>query len=476
MFRSNICILLFLLVILSCTKKIDKKNFTSVLNSPCMVVNQEQDNTIEGTYFVVENCTDSTIQFTFPKNFVLSNANCSNWYVGWGSNKPFYDAGVENCRKIIFFDSINNQIKLGSIVRGNGFPTKGQRIVFWNSNPSGYVNYIRKPIINPSIWLEFSGKSVFFGSVEYDSLLGKWIMLANENDTSKIQIYAAMSDNLIDWTATNNAKPIFTAKDFSKCSWAGFDKTGKINQTPFVTDIIRFKKKWYVFLTGFDHFGKRNIGLAISDKSLIGPYRIIDKPILTPGENGTWNDNAVSFAKVREYKGGFILFYDGQNSKGSENVGMAHSSDLIHWTNAPNNPVISQHTGWRSSELCSEPVNVEVRNDSILLMIAGMKKFKMGFWHHYITQRMYLDVSGNVDDTQWGIYLSTDGGNTFVAHSQNPIFTNDYSNIYENEHMGINFKRIETDTADLILYQAKSSFEGLHYNIMLRSKTKRDNR
>ena len=89
---------------------------------------------------------------------------------------------------------------------------------------------------------------------------------------------------------------------------------------------------------------------------------------------------------------------------------------------------------------------------------------------------MYLDVSGNVDDTQWGKYLSTDGGKTFVAHSQNPIFTNDYSNIYENEHMGINFKRIETDTADIILYEAKSSFEGLHYNIMLRSKTKRDNR
>jgi len=465
-----------LILLFSCSGTVDKKQFNAIFSSTCMIINQEQDNTIEGTYLIAENSTDSTIQFKFPKNFALHKTNCSNWFVGWGSNKPFYDAGVENCRRIIAIDRINNRIKLGSLVRGNGFPAKGQRIVLWNSNPSGYINYIRKPIINPSIWPDFRGKSVFFGSVEYDSLLGKWIMLANENDTSKIQIYAAMSDNLIDWKPANNAKPIFTAKDFSQCSWAGFDKSGKINQTPFVTDIVRFKKKWYVFLTGYDHSGKRNIGLAISDNSLLGPYKIIDKPILMPGENGTWNDNAVSFAKVRAYKGGFILFYDGQNSKGSENVGMARSSDLIHWTNASNNPIISQHTGWRSSELCSEPVNVDVRNDSVLLIVAGMKKFKMGFWNHYITKRMYLDVSGNVDDTQWGMYLSTDGGNTFVAHSQNPIFTNDYSNIYENEHMGINFKRIETDTADLILYEAKSSFGGLHYNIMLRSKTKRDNR
>ena len=107
-------------------------------------------------------------------------------------------------------------------------------------------------------------------------------------------------------------------------------------------------------------------------------------------------------------------------------------------------------------------------------MISGVKKFKMGAWHHYITKRMYLDKSGNVNDTQSGFYLSTDGGESFSAHKNNPIFTNNYSNKYENEHMGGNLKLIKTDTADYLFYQTKSSYEGSKYNIMLRVKEKQN--
>lgn len=38
--------------------------------------------------------------------------------------------------------------------------------------------------------------------------------------------------------------------------------------------------------------------------------------------------------------------------------------------------------------------------------------------------------------------------------------------------MGGNYKLIETDTADLIFYQAKSSFDELKYNILLRVRKK----
>ena len=83
---------------------------------------------------------------------------------------------------------------------------------------------------------------------------------------------------------------------------------------------------------------------------------------------------------------------------------------------------------------------------------------------------MYMDKSGNVNDTQLGIYISTDGGKTFTAHKNNPVFTNDYSNVYENEHLGGNLKLIKTDSIDYLFYQGKSSFNGLKYNVMLRTR------
>jgi hypothetical protein len=460
--------------IFSCSENIDRTEFKSLLAEPCMILNYEQDNTLEGEYILVGRFEqkDSSIFIKIPKNFFINNVNYKNWVLGWGNNRPLYDAGSENIRNLKQIDTKNGKIYLGKLQRGKGFPIKHQRIVFWNINPSGFTKHSKKPIINPKLWPKFSGESVSFSSVEYDSLLKKWIMILNETDTSKIQIYAAISDNLINWKAANRGAPILTTSDFKNCKWAGLDRTGKIKQTPYASDIVRFNNKWYLFLDGYSLNGQRHIGIATSETSLLGPYKVSKNPILSPGGERSWNEESVFYGKVKKYKDGFLLFYNGRNSEGYERIGMAFSRDLIHWTNSISNPVLDQHEGWRSSVNCTEPNYIEIRKDSILLMVAGVKKFKMGAWHHYVTHRMYLDKSGNVGDAQLGIYLSTNGGKTFKAHKNNPVFVNDYSNKYENEHMGGNFKLIQTDTADFIIYQAKSSQGVLKYNILSRIRKK----
>jgi hypothetical protein len=473
--KTYLSITLILVIIFSCSDKTEKVNFKFLLSEPCMILNYELDNTIEGNYIVIENFyhIDSSLNIKNLKLLSLDSLLIENWVIGWGSNIPLYDSGVENIRQIKKIDSNKNKIFLGELKRGSGFPEKNQRIVLWNTTPSNFKNHLKKPIINPKMWPQFSGESIGFSSVEYDSLLGKWVMIVNEVDTSKVQIYAAISDDLVNWNAANNGDPILTVSDFDNCTWAGIDKSGKNKQTPFVSDIFRFNNIWYLFLDGYSSDGKRHIGIATSKYSLIGPYEISKKPILSPGREGGWNDESVFYAKVKKYKDGFMMFYDGRNSKGYERIGLAFSKDLIKWTNSDNNPVLDQHNGWRSSVSCTEPNYIEIRGDSIFLMIAGVKKFKMGAWHHYITNRMYLDKSGNVDDAQLGVYLSTDGGNSFNPHINNPIFINDYSNKYENEHMGGNFKLIQTDTAEFIIYQAKSTYKGSKYNILLRIRKKK---
>src|SRR5690554_1017558 len=454
----------------SCKEQVEVVDFDFFLNTLCMIVNYEHDNTIEGAYLKVQKFSkkDSTLIIDLPDEFYINNDNCNDWIIGWGNNKPLYDAGVENLRSVVKI--IKNKVYLGKILRGEGYPIKNQRIVFWNISPSGFQYENSKPIINSHMWKTFNGQSLSFGSVEYDSILAKWVMIVNESDTLRQQIYAAVSDDLTNWEAACGGNPIFTAKDFNECSWIGYDKNLGIEQVPLTTDIVRRDGKWFLFMDGYSVDGKRHIGLAVSKESLLGPYKVYDEPILSPGKSGSWNDEFVFFCKVEKYKEGYIMFYDGKNSNDYERIGMAFSKDLIHWSNFENNPVLDQHTGWRSATVCTEPSFVEIRNDTIFLMVEGVKKFKMGPWHHYVTKRMYMDKSGNVDDTQLGVYFSVDGGQTFIAHKNNPVFINNYSNLYENEHMGGNFRLIETDTAQFIFYQAKSSYEGNKYNIMCRIK------
>ena len=469
---KNILIIISLIFLVSCSENIKKADFDFFLTEPCIIVNYEQDNTIEGNYLTAEEIqiADSSVKIKLPESFFINKANCSNWILGWGTNHPLFDAGVENIRAITNIDIEKGIFSLGKILRGGGFPAKTQRIVFWNTKPSGFDNVLNKPVIDTKIWPEFAGESINFSNIVFDSTLKKYVIIVNECDTNKIQIYAATSTDLFNWNAVNSGNPILKAIDFKNYKWTGKDKTGKFSQTPFASDIIYYNSKWYLFLDGYNTTGKRNIGLAISESTILGPYKIIEDPVITCGDENEWNSDACFYAKVKKYKDGFIMFYDGRNSKGVEQIGIAKSKDLITWINSTHNPVIDQHTGWRSSEGSTEPNYVEIKNDSIFLMISGAKKLKMDFWSHYISKRMYLDKSGNVNDNQSGVFVSTDGGEGFIAHKNNPVFTNDYSNPFENEHLGGNFQLIKTDTADFIFYQAKSSFVNSKYNILLRIK------
>lgn len=458
----------------ACKQKPDAVFFMSYLYEPCMIVNYEQDNRFEGKYLKVRDIYEEDnlfiVEINLPYDFFINPKNNENWLIGWGNNEPLYDSGMENLREIL--DINGDIVKLGEIRRGEGVPEINQRVVFWNTKPSGFYNHNKKPIINLDKWDEFNGNQAFLGVIEFDSIHNKWIMLFNEVSENRIQIYAAESSNLKDWYPANDGKPVLTPEDFACVNWAGTDITGEFGQTPYPSDILRYNDNWYLFFYGYCKQGKRNIGLAVSDSSVIGPYKVYEKPLITPGGRFSWENTDCLFAKVAPYNNRFVMFFLGKNSKGRghEKIGMAFSEDLYSWEKYENNPVINTNTGWRSCEAVSEPVFLEIRNDSIFLMILGAKKFKMGFWHRRVTKRMYMDKSGNVDDNQVGLYLSTDGGKTFTAHKNNPIFINDYSNIYESEHMGGGFKYIKTDSSEMIFYQAKSLYKGESYNIMMRER------
>jgi len=164
------------------------------------------------------------------------------------------------------------------------------------------------------------------------------------------------------------------------------------------------------------------------------------------------------------------MFYDGIKKNNTESLGIAWSYDLKTWHEYENNPVIISHTGWRSRPYCSEPAWIGKCGNVICVMLAGAKDFKAGPWHHYITKRMYKDISGNVDDMQLGLFLSYDGGRSFVQHCLNPLLVNDYANDDENEHLGGSLDFIQKNDTLFMFYIGKTTFENLHYQPLLRYK------
>lgn len=447
--------------------------FKIFLDEPCMIVNVEQDNLIEGNYLKVEYIEKKDdkyiLKVNFADDFYINQKNFNDWILGVGNNKPYYDAGVENLWKIEQIDNKNKTIVISDCLRGSKLPSINQEIVFWNTRPSGFKNYLEEPIIDEKEWRGFNGSEVYFGALVFDSTLNHYYMIFNEASEAEIHIFAAYSNNLIDWYPANDGYPILTSDDFKNTSWAGENILGEQIQTPYSSDLLSFEGKWYLFLYGYKN-GKRQIGLAISDSTVLGPYTILKDPIVANGDKRSWDENACLSARVTQYNNKFIMFYNAINRKDEEQLGVAWSNDLINWEKYEKNPILSNNTAWRSCDKVAEPNYVEYRNDTIFLMVLGAKSFNDGLWNRYILRNAYKDKSGNVDDNQYGFYFSVDGGKTLIPHINNPIFVNDYSNKYENGHLGGGFKYIQTDTSDFIIYQAKSSYNNMGYNIMLRER------
>lgn len=452
---------IFICSITACETPIERDRFSFILDEPTIVWNIEQDNSMEGEYLTVDSLVGDHVYMKLPQDFYISNTNNENWIFGFGSNSRYHDNGSENLYEITRIE--NNLIVLGNRIKGKDSLEINETICFWRKGPKDFAKCNALPLINVKLWPDFVGESVHMGFIVFDSISMQYIMYFNEVDQDSVSIYAAGSKNLLEWYPINEGKPFYTSADFHETTWSGWDSEGEKQNSPFISDALFHDGSWHLFLSGFNKEGERSIGI-IQTKSLLQKGKIQKEASIGPSE--FYDAKGAYYPKVTSDKGIFYMAYDGVSRADVEKVCMARSGDLIHWQKMENNPVISDHKGWRSSFSSSEPNFLSVKGDSILIMVSGTKAFKDNLWERRITGRSWMDVPGNVADAQLGVYISTDGGITFKAHKDNPIMINDYSDDLENEHMGGNIEFIRRDSFTYIIYQAKS----LHYNLHLRKK------
>lgn len=452
-----------LLLLTACGSQSDScQVFSYPFSEPTMIVNREASNLIEGSYWRVGSIHDDTLFMDGDGGRILDIVSDEDeWLVGYGLRRPLWDAGNENLCEIKAISE--SFVVLKEQVKGVDRVEVGQPICFWKKDPSGFRSIHSWKGLSLEQWPEFASNSVGFGALRKDGK--RYYLFFNEVDTNKVQVYLASSLDLRTWVPENDGAPVFNAKMFSHTSWAGKDSLGAGRHAALISDVVLRNGVYHFFMEGYNSQGVKSVGLATSEH-LLGPYEIHSEPIIHPGQD--WDVKGCYYAKVIETDGGYVAFYDGIDRRGVERIGMARSSNLVDWIPYSGNPVISIHEGWNSSLKTSEPVRLDRRGDSLFLLLLGAKQPNVGLWHHYIERDMYLDKAGNVDDAQWGVFMSVDGGESFVQHCNNPVMINDYSNHMENEHLGRDMRLFEVDSGIMMFYQAKTNHPSGRYNLRVR--------
>ena len=103
--------------------------------------------------------------------------------------------------------------------------------------------------------------------------------------------------------------------------------------------------------------------VAIADRPE-GPWKVIDKPVLTRGERGEWDDDGFSDAAVIYHSGVFHMFQSGAKGyepriKTRESVGYAYSYDGLNFTEYGLNPIASREANPNAAAFAEPRVLIE---------------------------------------------------------------------------------------------------------------------
>jgi predicted GH43/DUF377 family glycosyl hydrolase len=147
-----------------------------------------------------------------------------------------------------------------------------------------------------------------------------------------------------------------------RTSLSGFDVQSL--QSP---KVLRDGDEYKMYYTGFDNVGITRIGLATSIDGVTW-QKYSGNPILAPDSAG-WDSRLIGWSDVLKKDSTYYIWYNGDSLGGSHwsGIGLATSSDGVHWTKHPGNPVFQGGgTGWDGFEVATPTV---VFKDSLFYMV-----------------------------------------------------------------------------------------------------------
>jgi predicted GH43/DUF377 family glycosyl hydrolase len=196
--------------------------------------------------------------------------------------------------------------------------------------------------------------------------------------------YATSTDGY-HWTR-QVSEPVLSAKALSGTNLHGSNL--------FVTSaLVEADGTWDLYfytLSGNTFNGPGEIGRATAPAPT-GPWIIDPDPVLSPGPAGAWDEVQVNAPDVLKTDDGYVMYYDAHGNGTNSMIGMATSSDGVHWQKyddpatsdpafAESDPVLKVSDGGWDSTRVIDPNVVQTPDgwQMIYLATSGSGKFTKG--------------------------------------------------------------------------------------------------
>lgn len=175
------------------------------------------------------------------------------------------------------------------------------------------------------------------------------------------QTSIAHSNDLLHW---EKGKPLFSRQNLE-----GWNKSGiagvwilKENDIHGLPILKKWHGKyWMVYHSypdpGYES-GPANIGLAYTADETLQTWHCLPDPILRWQDGASWESFGLYKGCLIEHHDRFYLFYNAKDSQEwlwHEQIGIAISDDLLHWTRLSDQPVIKNTTDGWDSAFCADP-------------------------------------------------------------------------------------------------------------------------
>jgi len=253
------------------------------------------------------------------------------------------------------------------------------------SQPGNWQRFPGNPVMHPDPASSWESQEIFHPHVIYNGTRYEMWYVGFDGNTTRIG-YATSEDG-VHWTRYEG-NPILEpgppgSWDENRLLW------------PYVLFDGTLYKMWYTSVDG-EWVGR--IGYATSTDG-INWVKSPENPVLDLGELGSWDSWRVGASSVIYDGYSYKMWYIGADSPYSPKVGLATSTDGIHWTKYQNNPVLEPGPPGSWDQQGIIHTNVLFDGISCKMWYAGFKDVNMSG----------IGYATSLDGIHW------------IKHSSNPI-------------------------------------------------------
>lgn len=174
--------------------------------------------------------------------------------------------------------------------------------------------------------------------------------------------YAASHDGI---HFVHRATPVMRAE-------APYEKGGGVEDPR----IVRFGHTWYLTYTGYNNVDGKGPGGKDAQLCLAVSHDLVHwerRGVILPAYRGAWNVGWTKSGAIVPLKinGKYWMYYLGEAKDKSGQMGIAESTDLLHWRDALDHPVVATRRGQFDSQVAEPGPPPVVIPEGILLIYNG---------------------------------------------------------------------------------------------------------